>query len=253
MTRLMYDAVGVENIPSNATMVAGYVNGLYANLSQMDTRFPHATHVGISVSSKLNEGLVLDVENGDAAPSEAPGWVEMRRKAGIDPTVYCNASTWPQVQSAFKSSNITQPNYWIADYDNNPAIPAGAVAKQYASNDKYDTSSVASYWPGVDPKPVTTPPGEDVALTQADATLVVETLLKTNINEVGDTPGTRTVAQLLEYLDNHHTVLVNQISTMEKALASAIESIDTTVNAAVASAIKANGITATVVVNGTVK
>ena len=153
MARTMYDAVTVSAIPDGSVLVAGYVNGSYANLSGLRARFPHALVVGVTVTAGADEGQVLDVESGDASPAEAPGWVERRRAAGADPTVYCNASTWPAVRAAFSAAGVAAPHFWIADYDGDPAIPAGAVAKQYASNENYDTSAVAAYWPGVDPTP----------------------------------------------------------------------------------------------------
>lgn len=153
MTRTMYDAVTPSRIPAGAAMVAGYANGRYANLAEMATRFPHAIRVSISVSASYHGATVLDVEIGDATPAEAPGWVKARRAAGIDPTVYCNASTWPAVKAAFTAAGIPQPHYWIAQYDNDPTIPAGAVAKQYKNTAGWDASSVADHWPGVDPAP----------------------------------------------------------------------------------------------------
>ena len=150
MTRTMYDAVTNTNIPADATLVAAYVNGHYTNYAQAVARFPHATVVGISVTARFNAGIVLDVEQGDARPDEAPDWVLMRRAAGIDPTVYCDSSTWPSVREAFTSRHLPEPHYWIAQYDGDPTIPAGAVAKQYADPGPYDLSSVADHWPGVD-------------------------------------------------------------------------------------------------------
>lgn len=146
----MYDAVTNTNIPADATLVAAYVNGHYTNYAQAVARFPHATVVGISVTARFNAGIVLDVEQGDARPDEAPDWVLMRRAAGIDPTVYCDSSTWPSVREAFTSRHLPEPHYWIAQYDGDPTIPAGAVAKQYADPGPYDLSSVADHWPGVD-------------------------------------------------------------------------------------------------------
>lgn len=161
MTRTMYDSVTVEDIPANATMVAGYVDGIYANTGLMRQKFPHATVVEIAVNSHTNAGDVLDVETGDATPSEAVLWVKLRRASGANPSVYCNASVWPSVKSAFRSAGIAEPHYWIAKWDGSTSIPAGAVAKQYkgaSSGHHYDTSVVADTWPGVDngsnPRPV---------------------------------------------------------------------------------------------------
>jgi hypothetical protein len=170
MTRTMFDAVTPGNLPRGARIVAGYSDGLYSNMKEIDAAFPSAIHVDIAVSSNFDGGHVLDVERGDALPGNAPGWVVRRRNNGIDPSVYCDASTWPSVRAAFHSQGIAEPHYWIAQYDGDPTIPPGAVAKQYASNAAYDTSSVADYWPGIDPAPEVHMP-----LTPEDITLLLTT------------------------------------------------------------------------------
>lgn len=161
MTRTMYDSVRVDGIPQNATMVAGYVDGLYANVGTMQRRFPNAVVVRIAVSSHTNDGHVLDVEQGDATPAEAVGWVTMRRHAGYEPTVYCNSSEWPLVRKAFRDANVDEPHYWIAQWDGIAQVPTGTVAKQYRNGSDYDTSIAVDYWPGVDknnnPRPVPSP------------------------------------------------------------------------------------------------
>lgn len=152
--RTMYDSVTAGDIPNGAHMVAGYVDGHYKNVDALYKRFPHAVVVGIAVNSHTNDGHVLDVESGDATPTEAVQWVIMRRHAGKDPTVYTNSSEWPLVKEAFRAAGVTGPHYWIAQWDGDTTIPGGAVAKQYKTGTRdnhYDTSSVHDYWPGVDP------------------------------------------------------------------------------------------------------
>lgn len=163
--RTMYDDVDAANIPADATLMAGYVDGSWPSYNAMKARFPHATVVPIAVSWRTNAGTVLDCEKGDATPSECPSWVVMRRARGVDPTIYCNSDTWPAVRQAFQGAHIPEPHYWIAQWDDQPTIPAGAVAKQYKNGSTYDTSVVAAYWPGVDPIP--TPP-EDTLPTPYD-------------------------------------------------------------------------------------
>lgn len=154
--RTMYDSVTPSAIPTNAALVAGYINGPFAWSAAEWARFPHSVKVRISVRAGTNDGHVCDCEQGDLTPAQAVRWVVMRRKAGADPSVYCNASTWPTVQTAFRNAGVAQPHYWIAHYDGSTAIPAGAMAKQYDSPPKsggnYDISVVADYWPGVDPE-----------------------------------------------------------------------------------------------------
>jgi hypothetical protein len=154
----MYDGITPSNLPAGAAMVAGYVDGWYANMTEMAARFPGATRVGIAVHASTDDGIVLDVETGDASPSQAPGWVVMRRSHGLDPSVYCNTDTWPAVRAAFAAAGVPEPHYWIAQYDNAAVIPAGAIAKQYQETDPWDVSVVADYWPGVDPVPAPPPP-----------------------------------------------------------------------------------------------
>ncbi|MDI5966123.1 hypothetical protein [Streptantibioticus silvisoli] len=162
MTRTMYDGVTVADLPSGAPLYAGYVDGIYANVTALRKRFPKARVVEIAVFASTHAGQVLDVETGDATPAQAPGWVTARRHAGADPTVYCNSSTWPSVRAAFTKAGVAQPHYWIADYDGKATVPSGAVAKQFKSTAHYDQSVVADYWPGVDPEE------DDMALSADD-------------------------------------------------------------------------------------
>ncbi|MFF1469155.1 hypothetical protein [Streptomyces mirabilis] len=154
MTRTMYDAITPQNIPAGAQLVAGYADGRYANMAAMAARFPRATRVGIAVSH-TTAARVLDVESGDATPQGAVQWCTqtMAAVANHELTVYCNTDTWPLVRAAFQAAGVAEPQYWIAHYDGDPAIPDGAVAKQYKNTAGYDVSSVRDYWPGVDPAP----------------------------------------------------------------------------------------------------
>ena len=154
----MYDSVTAKNIPTNAQMVAGYVDGLYKWTTADWARFPHAVKVRIAVFAHTNDGHVLDVEDGNATPAQAPAWVMMRRVKGVDPTVYCSFSLWSKVRQAFITAKVREPHYWIAAYPGNGAkLYLGSVAHQYANPGPVDISVVADYWPGVDPKPVSVP------------------------------------------------------------------------------------------------
>jgi hypothetical protein len=174
--RMMYDAVTPANIPADAEIVGGYLNGRYAWSAADWARFPHAVHVRISVRAAFLDGHVLDVEPGDATPTESVGWVKARRAAGADPTVYCNRSTWPQVRAAFAAAGVAEPHYWIATASGRFEIPAGAVAAQYLLDTRgVDISAVADYWPGVDApasNPGSTPAGPSIPAQEEDAMLV---------------------------------------------------------------------------------
>lgn len=154
----MYDSVTVADIPHVATMIAGYVDGIYANVPAIRQRFPHATIVTVTVKGTPGAN-VIDCEPGDASPAQAAAWAKREVAAGRKPTIYCMASQWVQVKLAVASAGVTgKVSYWIADYDGQPAVPSGAVAKQYLgspgnSPGHYDVSVVAAHWPGVDPDP----------------------------------------------------------------------------------------------------
>lgn len=157
--RTMYDSTNANDIPATATMVAGYVDGAYRWSDADWARFPGAVKVRIAVFAPTNDGHVGDVETGAMAPHDAPWWAHQRRLAGVDPTVYVNLANAAAVRAAFDAAGEPQPHYWLASYDNNPTIPPGYIAKQYANEPlaggHYDLSVVADYWPGVDGEEVT--------------------------------------------------------------------------------------------------
>lgn len=184
MTRTMYDGISVPNLPSGAPLYAGYLNGHWPTVPALRARFPEARIVEITVFASEGAGHVLDVEPGDASAPQAVDWVRRRRAAGADPTVYCNASTWPAVRAAFRSAGVPQPHYWVADYDNDPAIPAGAIAKQFRNTSGYDVSAVADYWPGVDPEPQE----DQMTLTAYEINEIADAVYKKLMDADGDLP-----------------------------------------------------------------
>lgn len=167
MTRVMYDGITPSSVPTGASLYAGYVDGKWPSAAGLSKRFPNARVVGIAALPSTNNGIILDVEKGDATPAQSVDWVLMRRKAGVDPTVYMNTSTWDDVRAAFQARKVPEPHYWVAAYSSSSAIPSGAVAIQWKNTSGYDQSNVADYWPGVDPVQET-----DMALTAADVLLI---------------------------------------------------------------------------------
>jgi hypothetical protein len=150
----MYDSTAARDIPANAQLVAGYVDGLYRWSEAAWARFPTATKVRIAVFAATDDGQVGDVESGDMTPISAVSWVQMRRRAGVDPTLYVNESNKAATEAAFAAAGVAQPHYWLALYDGIQDLPPGCVAKQFinppGSGGNYDLSAVADYWPGVD-------------------------------------------------------------------------------------------------------
>lgn len=150
----MYDSTTALDIPSEALLVAGYIDGIYAWSDAGWALFPNAVKVRIAVFSTTQDGHVGDVEDGCMTPEGGAAWVRMRRAAGADPTLYVNHSNWQQTRDALAALGEPEPHWWLASYDNDPTLPEGCVAKQYANEPltggHYDASSVADFWPGID-------------------------------------------------------------------------------------------------------
>lgn len=163
MSRLMYDSVNYLHPPRDAAMVAGYVTGPYAWPAIGWARWARVPCVHICTIPSSNVGEVLDVEQGDASPQTAVGWIARARARGQVPTVYCSVSQVDAVRAECKAHEIDPPLFWVAHWDGIAELPAGAVAKQYQDDPQlgYDVSIVADYWPGVDPAPKPSPHPED--------------------------------------------------------------------------------------------
>ncbi len=150
----MYDAVTVANIPAEATMVAGYVDGGYRNWPELVARFPHARKVSITTTGDAHADVV-DVEQGDCSPQKAVAWARMMRYVGRRPVVYTSRANLGDVQAAFDQEREPHPFWWIADWTGEPHLYGGSVATQYASPQVpppgapigYDLSTVSPNWP----------------------------------------------------------------------------------------------------------
>lgn len=153
-TRKMYDAITPSNMPADGDLYAGYDDGNWPDAEAIAELFPGKTIIRITTNPMNNDGVVGDGPPDNGTWPQWVGWVVKRRAAGVDPTINTNASNWTAGQSAFNQAGVAQPHWWIAKYDGDPTIMAGAVAKQYATGN-FDTSSVLPYWPGVDPPPAT--------------------------------------------------------------------------------------------------
>jgi hypothetical protein len=159
----MYDSINAALIPSNATLMAGYINGKYQSYYPMSTRFPQATILSITIEAYSSPGNfvaadILDIESGDATPSEAPAWVTAMRALNRIPTLYCSRlGTWPATQSAITAAKISPPDYWVADYTGQPHLVPGSIATQYTDAGDYDMSETNGVWPATIILPTPTP------------------------------------------------------------------------------------------------
>lgn len=158
----MKDSAAIDQIdPNTVDMIAYYIDGRYVPSSASLARFAGKIHVPIAVDPSTNAGIVFDGPPDNATWNEVVDWVVMRRRAGADPSVYTDQSDWATAVAAFNSRGVTPPHWWIARWDGSPTLIQGAYAHQYENvANRWDTSVVADYWPGVDPvHPPAPPPG----------------------------------------------------------------------------------------------
>lgn len=155
----MQDSVNAAALMPGCDLYAGYVDGRYANLDAIHKRFPGKTVVSITVTGEPG-AHVCDCETGDLTPPHAAAWAQREVQARRHPTIYCDTSTRPSVETECSKLGLAlRRDYeiWEAHYDNVAQLPDGAVAKQYADHgpdgENVDRSVVADFWHGVDPTP----------------------------------------------------------------------------------------------------
>jgi hypothetical protein len=151
----MYDSVDLNQFPSNPEAVAGYVGGLWPTESPLVLKFPHARHKSVAVNAS-EDADILDIENGDAVPADAPAWFNRQKARGAHlPGFYADLSTMPSVIDALNRAGIARNEYtlWLAHYTGvQPAAPfeLGVDAVQFTdhSMDRNLDQSVTidSFW-----------------------------------------------------------------------------------------------------------
>lgn len=122
MTRVMYDAVDVGQIPADAGAVAGYVDGHFPTFRKL-SRFK-ANRLSITVTAS-NDAACLDVEPGDATPELAAGWVRRQLDRGqYRPVIYASRDTMPAIIHALQAAGIdrSRVRLWSAHWGIGPHI-----------------------------------------------------------------------------------------------------------------------------------
>jgi len=84
VTGILYDSVDVTQIPAGAEAVAGYTTGLYPTWASLCAKFPNAQRLSIAIAAS-HDADTLDVETGDAAVADAPGWVRRQHRPRSHP------------------------------------------------------------------------------------------------------------------------------------------------------------------------
>lgn len=127
----MFDSVDVSTVPPNPQAVAGYVGGWWPTFSPLCVKFPHAYHLSIAVNASESADC-LDIENGDAVPAQAPGWVSaMMHKGVYRPVVYSSLSEMPAVLDALKRGGVarSEVRLWAAHYSYNIDVAKSELAQ----------------------------------------------------------------------------------------------------------------------------
>jgi hypothetical protein len=114
----MYDSITVGEIPANAQAVAGYTGGKWPTANELAKRFPNAKRLTIAVRA-ADDGECLDIETGDASPSDAPAWFHRQIARGVKrPCFYTSLSNVNTLLHALTTAGIQRSRYrvWSAHY-----------------------------------------------------------------------------------------------------------------------------------------
>jgi peptidoglycan hydrolase-like protein with peptidoglycan-binding domain len=117
-TVLFFDDVEPDLLPAGYDAYAGYVDGIYANISQIKARFPSAFILTIAVKS-ADIADALDVEAGDAQNTDVVAWFKRALAAGITkPCFYTQASNVDALVATLEKAGIPRTAFkiWSAHY-----------------------------------------------------------------------------------------------------------------------------------------
>lgn len=114
----MFDSIDLSQFPSDPRAVAGYVGGFWPTYHDLQARFPHALKLSIAVTA-AQDADCLDIEPGDATPSEAAAWVRRQQDRGVHrPAVYSSVSSMALILHTLAAKGISrhEVTVWAAHY-----------------------------------------------------------------------------------------------------------------------------------------
>jgi hypothetical protein len=137
-----YDSVTPSAIPAGHE-IATYADGPFA---VSPSQVAGQKVLWIDTNGSDPSANVLDVEPGDATPSQAATWAQQKLSADPNATaiIYTMQSEWPATQSAIgtlPSWMQSHVRWWIADPTGYPHIVPGANATQWYWGQNYDIST----------------------------------------------------------------------------------------------------------------
>jgi hypothetical protein len=129
------DAVGISAIPAGWPYVAGYTNGNWPTVNLLLHAFPHSHILTIAVNTS-GRADCLDIEPGDAVPSEAAGWVRADRALTPRPCIYAPLYLWQDVWANLNANEIPRSSVWEWDahWDYFAHIDSGFDATQWTDS-----------------------------------------------------------------------------------------------------------------------
>lgn len=114
----MFDSIDISQIPASAKAVAGYTSGNWPTYPELVKHWPHAHRLSIAVTSS-HDADCLDVEPGDATPTDAAAWVRRQQQRGVKrPVLYCSLSGAQTLLETLARAGIPRSNVrlWTAHY-----------------------------------------------------------------------------------------------------------------------------------------
>jgi hypothetical protein len=138
-----YDSITPSEIPAHQ-QIATYADGDYA-VGRSSVPDPGQV-IWIDVNARDPNADALDVEPGNATPSQVAGWVRSRLTAhpGATAIVYTMRSEWAAAKASvatLPASMRAQVRWWIADPTGHPHLVPGSQATQWYWGPDYDIST----------------------------------------------------------------------------------------------------------------
>jgi hypothetical protein len=161
-TVTFYDSTNLSDLPRRTRRLFAYIDGPEENYRAARRKWPKRIIVPITIGVGGGElaAAIIDSEAGDADPDTTAAWCRVKLAHGDIPTVYRSAALWEPVDEAIAALGLHYGigsgcvQRFIADYDGDPVIPRGDVAKQYlgspngGSPGHYDVTVALPHVPG---------------------------------------------------------------------------------------------------------
>jgi hypothetical protein len=120
VTLTMYDSIHVSALPNGADAYAGYVDGRWPTFAALKHRFSgsgaHLLSIAVFASGDAD---CLDIEPGDAANAQAPGWVKRQLAGGAArPCLYTSAGNVDALVTMLTGAGLPRAKVrlWSAHY-----------------------------------------------------------------------------------------------------------------------------------------